>query len=63
MPGYGTGDALDTGGGIISRRIDLAYDDANYVSWRRWVDVYLLWPPPAFGDITWVVPNYPPVPQ
>jgi len=63
VPGYGTGDALDTGGGIISRRIDLAYDDANYVSWRRWVDVYLLWPPPAFGDITWVVPNYPPVPQ
>ncbi len=63
VPGYGTGDALDTGGGIISRRIDLAYEDANYVSWRRWVDVYLLWPPPAFGDITWVVPNYPPVPQ
>ena len=63
VPGYGTGDALDTGGGIISRRIDLAYEDANYVSWRRWVDVYLLWPPPAYGDITWVVPNYPPVPQ
>ncbi len=63
VPGYGVGDALDTGGGIISRRIDLAYEDSNYVSWSRWVDVYLLWPPPAFGDITWVVPNYPPVPQ
>ncbi len=63
VPGYGMGDALDTGGGIISRRIDLAFEDANYVSWRRWVDVYLLWPPPAYDDITWVVPNYPPVPQ
>jgi len=63
VPSYGIGDALDTGGGIISRRIDLAYADANFVSWRRWVDVYLLWPPPAFGDITWVVPNYPPMPQ
>lgn len=63
VPGYGVGDALDTGGGIISRRIDLAYDSSNYVSWRRWVDVYLLWPPPAASSITWVVPNYPPVPQ
>jgi uncharacterized protein YabE (DUF348 family) len=63
VPGYGIGDALDTGGGIRSRRIDLAYDDANFQSVRRWVDVYLLWPPPADGDITWVLPNYPPVPE
>jgi uncharacterized protein YabE (DUF348 family) len=63
VPGYGIGDALDTGGGIISRRIDVAYETSNYVSWRRWVDVYLLWPPPAASSITWVVPNYPPVPQ
>lgn len=62
VPGYGIGDALDTGGGIISRRIDLAYETGSYVSVRRWVDVYLLWPPPN-GAITWVVPNYPPVPQ
>ncbi len=63
VPGYGVADALDTGGGIIARRIDLAYDVANYVPWRRWVDVYLLWPPPPTSSITWVVPNYPPVPQ
>lgn len=63
VPGYGVGDALDTGGGIIARRIDLAFSDARYESWRRWVDVYLLWPPPADGDITWVLPNYPPVPE
>lgn len=62
VPGYGIGDALDTGGGIISRRIDLAFDASNYQSVRRWVDVYLLWPPPN-DTITWVVPNYPPAPQ
>lgn len=63
VPGYGIADALDTGGGIIGRRIDLAYEVDNYVPWRRWVDVYLLWPPPPTSSITWVVPNYPPVPQ
>lgn len=62
VPGYGIGDALDTGGGIISRRIDLAYEGTNYNSVRGWVDVYLLWPPPNDG-ITWVAPNYPPVPE
>jgi uncharacterized protein YabE (DUF348 family) len=63
VPGYGIGDALDTGGGILSRRIDLAYSDESFVSVRRWVDVYLLWPPPSDSSITWVVPNYPPLPQ
>lgn len=63
VPGYGVGSAFDTGGGIISRRIDLGYDDSNYESVSKWVDVYLLWPPPADYQITWVLPNYPPVPQ
>jgi len=63
VPGYGIGDALDTGGGILSRRNDLAYSDESFVSVRRWVDVYLLWPPPPDNSITWVVPNYPPLPQ
>ena len=63
VPGYGMGNAFDTGGGIISRRIDLGYDDSNYESLSKWVDVYLLWPPPADYQITWVLPNYPPVPQ
>jgi uncharacterized protein YabE (DUF348 family) len=62
VPGYGIADALDTGGGIISRRIDLAYVANSYVAVRGWVDVYLLWPPPNEA-ITWVVPNYPPAPQ
>jgi resuscitation-promoting factor RpfB len=63
VPGYGQGVALDTGGGIISRRIDLGYEDADYVSTSKWVDAYLLWPPPPDYEITWVLPNYPPVPQ
>jgi len=63
VPGYGFGDALDTGGGIRSRRIDLSYDDASFVSVLRWTDVYLLWPPPPADKITWVVPNYPKVPE
>ncbi len=60
VPGYGFGDALDTGSAIKARRIDLGYDDSNLVLWNRWVDVYLLWPPPPSYLITWVLPNWPP---
>ncbi len=63
VPGYGMGDALDTGSAIRSKRIDLGYDDSNLVLWRRWVDVYLLWPPPPTYQITWVVPNWPVEPK
>ncbi len=63
VPGYGTGDALDTGTAIRARRIDLGFDDSNLELWNRWVDVYLLWPPPAPTEITWVLPNYPRVPE
>lgn len=63
IPEYGLGDALDTGGAIRARRIDLGYDDDNLVLWNRWVDVYLLWPPPSPSQITWVLPNWPRVPQ
>ncbi|MCX6044738.1 MAG: ubiquitin-like domain-containing protein [Chloroflexi bacterium] len=63
VPDYGYGDALDTGGAIHSRRIDLGYDDASIVSWSRWVDVYLLWPPPPEYQITWVLPNWPRLPD
>ncbi len=63
VPGYGHGDALDTGGNIKFRRIDLGYDDHNLVLWSRWVDVYLLWPPPPEHQIEWVVPFLPYEPQ
>jgi len=59
VPGYGTGVAGDTGGAIKGRRIDLGYDDDNLVLWRRWVDVYLLDPPPPRYKIRWVLPNWP----
>lgn len=63
VTGYGVGDALDTGSAIRARRIDLGYDDDNLELWSRWVDVYLLWPPPPTQQITWVLPNYPRVPE
>ena len=63
VPGYGFGDALDTGGNILFRRIDLGYDDHNLVLWSRWVDVYLLWPPPPEHQIEWVIRNWPIEPQ
>lgn len=63
VPGYGEGEALDVGSAIRARRIDLGYDDSNLVLWSKWVDVYLLWPPPASHQITWVLPNWPRPPE
>lgn len=63
IPGYGIGDALDTGSAIRARIIDLGYEDATLTTWNRWVDVYLLWPPPPDYQITWVLPNYPRLPE
>lgn len=60
VPGYGYGDALDIGGAIVAKHIDLGYDDDNLVIWRKWVDVYLLWPPPPSHQITWVIRDWPP---
>lgn len=47
VPGYGIGNACDTGGAITGKRIDLGYDDDNLKLWYRWVDVYLLPPVPS----------------
>lgn len=55
VPGYGIGEMADTGG--PRRRalwIDLGYSDADFRSWSRYVDVYLLTPIPA--EITYVLP-------
>ena len=60
VPGYGFGTAADTGGAIKWRRIDLCYDVDNLVLWKKWVDVYLLSPPPPPEEIHWIVPNWPP---
>lgn len=59
VPGYGLGDAADTGEAIRARRIDLGYNDDDLELWYRWVDVYLLDPPPPPWEIRWVLPNWP----
>lgn len=59
VPGYGFGDAADTGSAIRARRIDLGYDDHNLVLWHSWVDVYWLDPPPPVWEIRYVLPNWP----
>ena len=56
---YGMALAADTGGAIKGQRIDLCYDDDNLVLWRRWVDVYLLAPPPDPSKISWTIPDWP----
>lgn len=59
IPGYGRATAGDTGGAITGRRIDLGYGDDELVMWYRWVDVFLLGPPPPQDQIRWVLPNWP----
>jgi uncharacterized protein YabE (DUF348 family) len=62
VPGYGIGNAGDTGSAIQKRRIDLGYDDGDpkVWSWYRWTDVYLLTPVPS--NIQYVIPEWPPEP-
>jgi uncharacterized protein YabE (DUF348 family) len=59
VPGYGFGQALDTGNAIKGKRLDLGYDDDNLVLWYRWVDVYLLAPAPDAARIAYVIPDWP----
>lgn len=59
VPGYGISIAGDTGGKIKGKRIDLGYDEWNLVLWYKWVDVYLLDPPPATDQIHWIIADTP----
>lgn len=59
IPGYGIADAADTGGLIRGRHIDLGFEDHNLEWWYRWVDVYLLAPPPPLYQIPWILPDWP----
>lgn len=59
IPGYGVAVAGDTGGAIKGKRIDLGYDEWNLVLWYKWVDVYVLDPPPSYDRIHWVIPDTP----
>lgn len=59
VPGYGVAIAGDTGGKIKGKRVDLGYDEWNLVLWYKWVDVYLLDPPPSSDQVHWVIPDTP----
>lgn len=58
VPGYGTGFAGDTGGGVNGRWIDLGYDRSDYESWSGYVDVYYLTPLPEAEDINYLIPTW-----
>ncbi len=55
VPGYGVGMMADTGNFARPLWIDLGYDDNNWVSWSRPVDVYLLAPVPE--NIEYLLPG------
>ncbi len=60
VPGYGVGKMADTGGPRSSPYwIDLGYSDEDWVSWSRYVDVYLLTPVPAKVD--YLLPEWRPL--
>ncbi len=56
VPGYGFADAADTGSAIRGRRIDLGYDEDNFVGWHHTVTVYFLTPIPSADSIAWIFP-------
>lgn len=58
VPGYGTGFAGDTGGGVKGRWIDLGYNQGEYQSWSGYVDVYYLTPVPDPEDINYLIPTW-----
>jgi 3D (Asp-Asp-Asp) domain-containing protein len=59
VPGYGMAVAGDTGGRIKGLRVDLGYDESNLVLWYKWVDIYLLDPPPPTDQIHFIIPDAP----
>ncbi len=60
VEGYGIGSMQDTAAAWYVQQqpmfIDLGYSDADYRSWSRWVDVYLLTPVPV-GRYPLTLPN------
>jgi 3D (Asp-Asp-Asp) domain-containing protein len=60
VQGYGVGMMADTGGARSSPYwIDLGYSDEDWVSWSRYVDVYLLAPVPE--NINYLLPAWTPI--
>jgi uncharacterized protein YabE (DUF348 family) len=61
VPGYSDHAVIagDTGGRIKGLRVDLGYDESNLILWYKWVDVYLLDPPPPTDQIHYIIPDPP----
>jgi uncharacterized protein YabE (DUF348 family) len=57
VPGYGVGRMADTGPAHRPLFIDLGYSDDDFVSWSRFVDVYLLAPAPDPAKIQYLLPG------
>lgn len=61
VPDYGIAVAADTGGLIVGKHIDLAYDDNQPLpDLYGWRDVYILTPVPPADSIRYVLPQWPP---
>jgi 3D (Asp-Asp-Asp) domain-containing protein len=61
VPDYGVALAADTGGLILGKHIDLAYDDDQALpDLYGWRDVYILTPIPPADRIRYVLPQWPP---
>jgi uncharacterized protein YabE (DUF348 family)/3D (Asp-Asp-Asp) domain-containing protein len=61
VPDYGIALAADTGGLIVGKHIDLAFDDNQPLpDLYGWRDVYVLTPIPPADKIRYVLPQWPP---
>lgn len=63
VPGYGPATADDTGGLVLGRHIDLAFDEDDPPNIYGWRDVYLRPPIPPRHRIRYVLPQWPQQPQ
>lgn len=60
VPDYGKALAADTGGLILGKHIDLAYEeDQPMPSLYEWRDIYVLTPVPPADQIRYVLPQWP----
>jgi uncharacterized protein YabE (DUF348 family) len=61
VPEYGVALAADTGGLIVGKHIDLAYEEHQVMpDLYGWRDVYMLTPVPPADSIRYVLPQWPP---
>jgi 3D (Asp-Asp-Asp) domain-containing protein len=60
VPGYGKALAADTGGLIIGKHIDLAFEEHQVIpDLYGWGEVYILTPVPPADKVRYVLPQWP----